>query len=159
MKVKKAIAVIIALLILALGVVIDKGFGGLATYWNAPSLLFIMIPLISILVLSDNLNELVIGIGVINGKKEYTMKELHSSKNAYNMIIKVVLSLSILGTLIGIINMSGYGQADWSGLELLHLYHAGLSVALLTIVYGIILNIFFYAIKSRINKEIIYRER
>ena len=167
MKIKKTIAVLIALFILAMAVILDKGVSGLAAFWNAPSFLFILIPLISILVLSDNLSELTRGFWIVNGHTEFTMKEFKSTRNAFDMTIKVVTSLSVLGFLIGFINMNGMLSVEDNQellrsaqyIDLYSRYYAGFSIALLTIVYGIVLNIFLFAIRSRVNKEIIYRRR
>lgn len=160
MNIKKTIAVMILILILVMSVVIGGGLRGILAFWDAPSLLFLLIPLISVLVLSDNLSDFIRGFRIVNGNTEFTIKEFKASKNAYDMTIKVVFILSVLGTMIGLINMGAYNGLEYSGKELelyIHLY-AGASIAVLTILYGSILNIFFYAIRSRIAKEIIYRE-
>lgn len=153
---KKIFAIGLLLITFLMAIAIDAGFNGMITFWNAPSLLFVVLIDIAVLILSDNVSDFLRGISVARGNTEFTLKEMKSSYVAYSLLIKVTFISSILGTMVGLTNMAPF--INFTNEDDISYFFVATGVAILTIIYGLIINMFLLALRARINKEMIYRE-
>lgn len=113
-------------------------------------LIAFFILLIAMLTLSDNLSDFLRGFSIVMTDNEFTTKELKASLNAIEASIKLTLTSAVIGLFIGTIgiltqidNPSKIGPAA--------------AIALLTVLYAFIINLFLYGTKAKIKKELIYR--
>lgn len=147
---KRIFGIILLAVILILMILLDQGINGLFTFWNAPSLIIVLVITLSMLMLSDNLSDFTRGFNIVMSSKEYTTKELNSSYNAIDTSIKLIYLSGFIGIMIGCIGI--LSQIDDPSA-----YGPALAVALLTVFYSALINIFLYATRAKIKKELIYR--
>lgn len=155
-KIKKTIIIFILLIItifimwISLGGTADNMSNGLSTYFDFYSILFIVLPTCVILLFADILSDYIRAYKVVWGNLDYTTKELKTSVEAMNLSIKSVNISAIIGVIIGIIglltNLSTSIQA-----------YQSIPVIMITMLYALLFNLIQYAVKAKINKELIYR--
>ena len=153
---KKVIATILLVLMFVMVMVLDRGINGLVSFWNAPSLIFLLVVDGAVLVLSDCVADFMRGLKIAAGNTEFTMKEMKSSYIAYKLLVKVTFISSIVGSLVSFVNMTPFIHLESN--DNVNYFFAALGIAIITIVYGLIINILVLSVEAKINKEIIYRE-
>ena len=161
MSLKRLLAVVVMVVTLMLTVIIDKGVAGLLGFWNAPSLVLPLVVVICFLIAADSFGDFVRGFKIANGLGECTMKELKSSKNAYDLAVRLVALCSVLMFFIGGINVlgnPGYALYNNGSAEAWEIYSVVLAILSLTLLYGLIGLMVIYSVRAKIIKEIIYRE-
>jgi flagellar motor component MotA len=152
MKKKRSVGRIIS--ILMLGIVlfwIMASANSFYAFIDIPSLLFITLISIAMLVFTNQWSDYFRAIKISMGVTEFTTKEYKASRNAMDLSIRTVLVSGIIGSMVGMVQL----VLLTSELESMA---AGMAVGILTLLYALIINIVQYAIKSMITKEIIYRE-
>lgn len=121
----------------------------LIVWFNLPSLYIISIPIIAIIIVSG-LKEFLDGWKfIINKNIKPSNNELRASAKVFDLLFKTSIGSGLIGTLIGFISMLCNLGGD------LYLIGIGLSTALLSNIYGLILGIFiFLPIKTVLLKMI-----
>ena len=123
----------------------------LYAFIDFPSLMFISLISISMIVFSNQWSDYVRAIKISMGATEFTTKEYKASRNAMDLSIRTVFIAGVIGTIIGLVQLVVLTDDPNS-------IAAGMAVGILTLLYALIINIVQYAIKSMITKEIIYRD-
>lgn len=123
-------------------------------YVDWPSLLFIILPTVVMLLFSDLMGDYIRGYKIAWGNVEFTNKELKASAEALSLSIKLVLLTGIGGIIIGVIS----SLVQIRAVNEIYLYFAMIAVILLTGLYAVLINLIQYSVLAKINKEIIYRE-
>lgn len=147
---KRILSIIILFAILLGMILIDSGTNGLVTFINMPSLIIIVVPVFAMLVLSDNLSDFFRGFNIVMTDNSYTTKELNASLNAIETTIKLVSITAVIGFFIGFTQILAYYYES-------SLFGPSMGVAVLTILYALIINLFLYGTKAKIKKALIYR--
>jgi len=148
----RIIGIILLFLILAGAIYIGGGPSAITAFIDFPSLLIVVIIILSMLLFTGQLTDYSRAISIGMGKTEYTMKELKSSSIAINLSIKICYLSGIIGTFIGIIQILRHLDDPSS-------VGPAISVSFLTVFYSLFINVIQYAIKAKIDKEIVYREK
>ncbi len=117
---------------------------------DIPSIIFLSVQVVSILLIADMLPDYIRGFKIIFGNTNFTTKELKTSSEAISLAIKVVY-------LFGIINLVVQTLIILSDLTDMNSFIYSFIFASYALFYGICLNILHYAVKFRLVKEIIYR--
>ena len=148
---KRIISIIFMLLCMLLVIILDSGFQGITTFWNAPSLIIILVITIPMLIFSDNFSDVFRGFQIAMTNREYTSKELECSHYAIGLTIRLIFLSAFFGFLVGGIGILG-NISDPSRIG------PSMAVCFLTIYYAAIINIFLYGIQAKVRKELIYRK-
>jgi len=149
---KRIIGIILLFLIWIGAIFISGGPSGIRAFIDFPSLLIVVIIILSMLMFAGQLSDYSRAIRIGMGETEYTMKELKSSSIAINLAIKICYLSGITGTIIGIMQILIYIHDPAN-------FGPVVSVSLITLFYALFINIIQYAIKAKIDKEIVYREK
>ena len=152
MKKKKSIGRLISIILLALLLFWITTSGNTKNaFLDIPSLIFVSLISISMIVFSNQWSDYVRAIKISVGATEYTTKEFKASRNAMDLSIRTVFVSGVIGTIVGLVQLVVLTDNPES-------VAAGMAVGILTLLYALIINIVQYAIKSMITKEIIYRD-
>lgn len=147
---KRLLALLVILITLLSILLLGGGYRGLAYFIDIPSLLLIAFILFPTLILSDQLKDYLRGFSFLMVQGEMTTKEIEVSLNAMDLAIKTVYFSGGFGALAGLVMILGSLNDPTS-------FGPALAVAILTFFYAVIINLFQYAVKSRLKKESIYR--
>lgn len=148
---KKIITLIFLFAFLIMIMSINTGISGLIMFINLPSLVLILFFTVPIMVFSDIIGDYICAIKVSLGIGEHTLKELKTAKSAIEVTIKFVFISAAIGAITGLVMLLG----SLNDPSVIGPY---LGVCILTILYACIINLVQLGIKSKIIKEIIYRE-
>lgn len=123
------------------------------SYIDAPSLFYIVIVVIPMLVISEHGGDVLRGFKLILGPKQFelTTKELISCRNGFDLAIKGVYLASVISVMLYLPNV-------FVDIEIDNLLSAKLSIMILTPLYGFFINTLLYSVRGKITKEIVYRE-
>lgn len=145
---KRILTLVVMVIAMQLAIVIDKGVAGLVAFWNAPSLVIVLVIPISMLILSGTLQDFLVGLKFAVINNSISVKQLKASRNAYDLGIKLVMLSAVFGSMTGFVNLL-------SSLDDPSAIGPALAIALLTIYYAVIINMFLYGIRSKIKRELI----
>lgn len=149
---KRILSIAFMLLFMALTIIIGGGIAGLASFWDAPSMLVVVAIAVPMLIFSDNFPDFIRAFDIAITKHDYTTKEIECSEQAMGLAIRLIFLTGIFGFFTGFINMLGHiSEPSMIG--------PSAAIALLTVYYSIIINIFFYAVQAKVKKELIYRNK
>ncbi len=126
----------------------DRGF---IAFFDVPSFLIVITIPLSMLLFAGQITDYFRAVQMAAGADDFTIKEFKSSSIALSLAIRMFYMSGIIGTVVGIIQILIYVE-DPSN------FGPAISISLLTFFYSIFFNTIHYAIKSRIDKEIVYRE-
>lgn len=143
--------IILLFMVLIFAIYIGGGDQGIGAFIDVPSLLFVTLIPFGMLLLAGLIPDYFRGIGIGAGKSEYTLKEYKSSAIALGLAIKMFYLSGVIGTVVGVMQILRYLD-DISNLG------PAASVCLITVFYAMILNAIHYAVKARIDQEIVYRD-
>lgn len=143
------VVVLIAVLIAA--IFIGGGEYGLGAFIDFPSVLIVVIIPLSMLMLAGQVTDYLRAIQIAGGRSDFTLKEFKSSSIAIGLTIRMIYMSGVIGTLVGVMQILIY-LSDPANI------FPALSVSLLTLFYALFFNSLHYAIKAKIDKEIVYRE-
>lgn len=155
MKVKKTILIIILICIIlfTMWISVAGDLSNISYYLDVPSLLFIILPTSAMLAFSDLFKDYGRAYKIVWGNLEYTTKEIKASLEALSLSIKLVTLSGISGIIIGLVSILE-GAVNYPNAVI----YASSAVMLLTGLYAILINLIQYAMKSKLTKELIYRE-
>ncbi len=144
------VGVLLLLLYIAVLMLVNGDFAALMGFYDLRILVFEIVPVILVLIMSDLMSDYIVAIKFMFGHKEYTIKELNSSRMAINLGIKAITSSMVAGFFI---NVMGFliNLADPSTIGP---YIAG---AMLFIIYAVVFNLVQVSMRNKIEKELMYR--
>lgn len=152
MKLKRSRGRILSILVLLLLLLwIMTSANHYTAFIDIPSLLFVSLMSIALLVFTNQWSDYVRAIKISMGVTEFTTKEYKASYNAMDLSIKTIFASGVIGSIVGMIQLYLL-LSDVSSMGL------GMAIRILTFLYALIINMVQYAIKSMIAKEIIYRD-
>ncbi len=147
---KYMLAFLIAIFIVVMSYV--NGFNNVVSYINAPSLVYILIMVIPMLLITDTFGDVVRGTKfVIKRKCELTTKELRAAKVGLKLVVWGV----VIGCLLSVINMLPSVIRYSDSIELQVAYTR---IIMITPLYGVIISGCVAMVSTIIEKEIVYRE-
>ncbi len=151
-KIRKVVVVGVLLLLLyiVLLMFVNGDYAALMGFYDLRILVFEIVPVILVLIISDLMSDYIVAIKFMFGHKEYTIKELNSSRMAINLGIKAITSSMVAGFFINVMGLL-INLADPSTIGP---YLAG---AMLFIIYAVVFNLVQVSMRNKIEKELIYR--
>jgi ABC-type protease/lipase transport system fused ATPase/permease subunit len=153
MKAKKSIVRLISIVMLVVMLFwMLASYDKVSSFFDTGTILFITIIPLSMIIFSNQWSDFIRAISIAMGSTEFTTREYKASLNAITLSMNCVLMSGIFGTLAGVIMQLSYMNMYPESAA------AGFAIAGLSILYAMMINIVQYAIKSMINKEIIYRD-
>lgn len=123
----------------------------LSVFMDTASMVIVLFITYAMLMFSGTFTDYIRGIAIAMGKTEYILKEYRASSLAMALSIKLCFMSGFIGSIIGVVQML-------RTLDDISYIGPFFAVAVLTVFYALCINLIQYAIKARIDKEIIYRE-
>ncbi len=149
--IKVGVVLILLLLLYVVVLTLVGGeFAALHGFYDLRILLFETLSVILVLLMSDLMSDYIVAIKFMFGQKEYTIKELSSSRMAINLGIKAIVSSAIAGFFISVMGL----LANLDDPRKVGPYMAA---TMLFIIYAVVFNLVQVVMKNKIEKELIYR--
>lgn len=148
---KRILSILIMVIFMILAIALDSGIVGLVAFWNFPSLILILVIVFPMLIFSNNMPDYIRAYDIAITNHDYTTKELECSYTALGLAIRLTYLAAVFGFFTGLIGILSHID-DPSA------FGPALAIALLTVYYAAIMNIFQYAIQAKVKKELIYRK-
>lgn len=147
---KKYRYVIIVLLLFIISMTILAAGGRVSNYIDPFSIVFVTAITVSLLLFAGGWSDYLRAYKIATGKLDYTTKELKARKIMVDFAIKIIFIAGIVGTIIGSIQIA-------IRVDSISVAKLQFTVAILTLLYAVIINMIHYALSSLIEKEIVYR--
>ncbi len=143
------LGVLLFIIIIAIMIILGGGMAHLKSFYDLPSVLFVLFSYLSILIATKSFGDFVYGIKALSmDDKDLSKNKLKNAIDLFDMLFKSSFAIGLLGFVIGMINMfARLDEPDAIG--------PSTAIALLTLFTAMIIAIvFIYPIKYTLVKKI-----